>query len=330
MMQNIEMPTEEVLVEEVTGTVEPIGKKNPTELLAALHRETQLKTNMERMKSAVDGLTPESDVIASNIKRLGITSENVMTISIEKLDEVYTTPEGIEIALDIPFDDEARALQFKREYLQLMIINEEAYAEYDREIEKINEAIGDDIDEARKLMADAGSFDNHVQQELDNLEAVAQTEEGKKQAQAMKQWYNHGLDSLNIIESIKKSHPSKFISEYKNTYKWDEIYKRHIHLVSKMGVNIRIINYPYIEKNIKGYEKYGDVFLYAVMRTIAMERYNNELHALYLNNLRMILEDIKNGTITEERKEKFYTGVKTVIDYYKDEYDRRVTATASN
>lgn len=291
--------------------------KTEKEFLAISRSLNIIESEHKQRHEQLNLVTTESDELLQRTLKAGITSDNLQGVPDETIDKLYKPTNGDpEIILELPLDNEKKIKEFKKSFIGLLIINHEADKVYETEVARLNEEIAKDMEDFKKAVGEYGSFHNYVLSELEYNSENAKTKEERDRQKKLLKYFNYAETSENILDAIQKCNPANFMSDYQNETKQVEVYSRYLKIVKKMQNNIDLTKYPNIEDHIEGYEQYLNLFVFAVMRTIAYEKDSSQEQAFYLANLAMVIQEFLAGSLEENRKERFVTGVKAVIDYF--------------
>lgn len=285
---------------------------NTQNLLAMARSQEIITKETESRKEVINGITPEADVLLERVITAGITSDTFNDLSDDDVLEIFEPKDGAHITLDISASTSIK--EFRRSFIGMLLVNDEADKIYETENKQLMEAINQDLEEFNSVVEQYGDFNNFTRMTLlTNIENATDEFTRKKQEELLR-YLDYSENANNIIEAVKLGDKRNFMSDFTIEHKQIAVYKRYLSVIKKMGSNVDLTKYNNIEKQIPGYEKYENMFLFAVIRTVAYSKDYSQNQKFYLANLSMVVQEFRAGTMSNERKERFTTAVKSVID----------------
>lgn len=255
-------------------------------------------------------------MLLQNALDRNLSEAEVDGLSEEELNALYMNGDA-QITIDLPFkDDEAREEQFKRDFLKLILQYDAADKEYDEQISRIKEEIGYDQEEFKEIVAQFGEYQGYIREQLVRNIETAADELLKIRAEKLLASFDNGLNQENIIKSLGKSKKGNILKDYYSEQFQLSVYTRFKTVLKRLGLTTDLIRFSGVENKLDTpYNKYQNLFVFAVMRTVAYEKYSTEEQKFYLATLMTVLQEYLADTMDGERKEQFETGVKAVIDH---------------
>lgn len=321
--ENVKVENTEETVESVE-TVEEHSKALDYSILKAASEINTLNnvrnTTLEAKSQGI--IDPESymDIIDEHIAAyLDRDKDIFQTLPEEEINNIFKDENGEDIELDIEFENPEKVLQFKRDYAELLWTSATTLKALDKEIENYNEAIEEYKVDIDKVYAEFSGSTDVYYENLKTLYAEAKDDDPKKET------YRKMIESFEVFPVLERfyrelaalPHPENAYNDAKHEHLFRKVYDKYVRIINSLGLKSNLSSYNNFEGKFIGedYEKYGDLFLFLIMRAVTyIPSPQKIIDGLFLARFAIMLQDLYKNSLPENDKEHLTNIAKKFID----------------
>lgn len=321
--ENVKVENTEETVESVE-TVEEHSKALDYSILKAASEINTLNnvrnTTLEAKSQGI--IDPESymDIIDEHIAAyLDRDKDIFQTLPEEEINNIFKDENGEDIELDIEFENPEKVLQFKRDYAELLWTSATTLKALDEEIKNYNEAIEEYKVDIDKVYAEFSGSTDAYYENLKTLYAEAKDDDPKKET------YRKMIESFEVFPVLERfyeelaslPHPENAYNDAKHEHLFRKVYDKYVRIINSLGLKSNLSSYNNFEGKFIGedYEKYGDLFLFLIMRAVTyIPSPQKIIDGLFLARFAIMLQDLYKNSLPENDKEHLINIAKKFID----------------
>lgn len=314
--------------------IQPLGKLIPeykqtkelteyVELTKTHNQINAIQRQKDSMMEVLRNISGNFDQIIEQLKDQNVTEKEIAKFTEEEINKLFTDENGEVTQLSTTFETAAQELQFKRDYLSMLVENAARFDEIDKALEEMKKSTDDYNEEVRQLhLKTNGDVIEMVRNELAN--AVANDAE---------QAYIDGvtdlirtIDDAHILEDIYNYYKEQGVDKLASDFfrRQDEVYDRFVKNCKRNELVVNFKSFVDLEYRALD-EKYHDLsglFAFAVVRWYSYKKTFNRLESVWLvqhnANLNLFMQyHTRPIELTEQQVEKLNNlkaGISKVLD----------------
>lgn len=275
--------------------------------IAAVNAKKNSATQM------LGGITEYFETIIEKLVASGVDDKMIDNMTDEEIAVYYTLEDGEPIVIDIPMESKAAVMDFKRDYLSMLVQNSTAFKQIDETLGSLDDAMVEYDDKIRGIHADTnGDIIKYVRSELmsraEDPEEDPRVVKGISEVVAAIDW-SYNLEPL--LEYYSKLDPRNTINDF--VHRDDVIFKKFVKNCRANGI---VVNYSRFDKFEARYlnerfHKYSELLPFLVMKMYANKKEFSRLDSILLlqlnSNLQILFYEQDRGLeLTQQQLEERY------------------------
>lgn len=276
-----------------------------SELLTMNAANNRLTSQIDRMKEQIN-IVNDLDLVIERLKKDNIDPKE---LSDEQLETLF---DGIEFVEGINDTKE-----FRVDYLSLVLSVEQATDAIKSEQETLKDALEEHKEEVEALVGEHGSMINLLYHNVQEGYDKAKDEKVKEAFAKLRASLDDSFDQTRLLNALEKTKPANFLYDYVREERQIAVMERYEKVKKKLRLQSNILNHGGLEAVLPDNDKYKDypnMFAFAVLRYMSYNKEFTPSVGLYLSQTITNMQDYIAGTMSDEYKERFEKGVKSVID----------------
>lgn len=270
--------------------------------------ETQKQNTLNMMGRISD----DFEVVLERIVAKGLTTGTIAQLSDDDINNLLVTEDGTPIKLNLPMDSDKQEMDFKRDFLDMLLNNSEHFTKIDEAVVELEKLTEDYNEEVRNIFAEVnGDIASFVRNTLkDEQAAEGEDSPRAKSIQLVLDAMDHAINLQPIIDLYTGLDPRNTIDDFmrRGTEHMTKFHKN----CNKNGIGVDFSRFASIEATFFEDPKlhvYPNMFIFQVVKMYAKKKEFSRLDAIFLTqlavNLQTLLFDPRRGSVlTEEQTVK--------------------------
>lgn len=336
LQPKLEMVENQIKKTEAKKKLEPISTLIPefnkpmelnefVEIAKARNQVNVVEREKEKMSNILHNVMDDFDEIVNQLKEKGVTTEQIAAMTAEEIDALYTTADGGELALNAQFSTKEEEIEFKRDFLDMLLENSVRFEEIDKHLAELDK--------------DIKNFDQGIAQIYNetNGDIMAFVRKELEQAIARDPESDEAKGSKDIIKAIEDSYDlnslydycvaqkiPNIVSDFK--YRKDDVYGRFVKNCKRTQIITNYKNYDNVEVNFLG-EKFWEhpgLFAFLIVRMFSYKKQFTRLESIWLlqvnANLNLLMVEPTRGLVLNdvqrENRDRLIKGMERVLELF--------------
>jgi hypothetical protein len=292
-----------------------------TKLFSAYDYMNNVKKMREEMRQKSVSVLGDNDLGEKLTQMVAALSpDQIKKLSDSAVLEVYKLEGENEIEVALDFDNKAREIEFKRDFLVYLRESQIANASIDEDLAKLEGEIAADQQELDSLIKDFGDLSTYMRNQLQTQYDAAEGDRKEKLGVVITA-YDDSYTLNRVFDHYSKFGTKNTVSDYYT--RADSIFTKYVKVIKSLNFRTDLTQFNNLETRL-GDDKYGaipNLFLFSVIKMFAYKKdsVKNE-DGVFLSQLAVNLKSLYTDSFADvEKKEAFVTGIKRVLDLFLGE-----------
>lgn len=283
--------------------------------------EKQKESTIKMMSTISD----DFDVVLQRIKEREITKVILSNMSDEEITALLVNENNEPITMNVPMDSPKQEMDFKRDFLDMLINNDEYFTKIDAAVLELDGMTEEYNEEVREIFSEVnGDIASFVRKTLTEEQETAGVDSDKaKSIQSVLDAMDNAINLQPLVDLYSSLDPRNTVDDF---LRRGTEYMDRFHANCKVnGVGIDLSRFGHVEATFiedARYHKYPNMLLFLVVKKYAKKKTFTRLDNIFLTqlvvNLQTLLYDPKRGSVLSEeqtvKRDELITNIKRALD----------------
>lgn len=286
--------------------------------IGAIEKQKQGTLNM------MGKISDDFEVVLDRLIAKGLTTGTLAQLTDDDINNLLVTEEGTPITLNLPMDTDKQEMDFKRDFLDMLLNNSEHFTKIDEAVVELEKLTEDYNEEVRTIFAEVnGDIASFVRKTLQDEQAAEGEDSSRaKSIQLVLDAMDHAINLQPLIDTYTGLDPRNTIDDFmrRGTEHMAKFHKN----CNKNGIGVDFSRFDSIEARFLGeaqYYTYPNMFIFQVVKMYGKKKEFSRLDAIFLTqlavNLQTLLFDPLRGTVLTEdqvvKRDELLESIKRVL-----------------
>lgn len=289
-------------------------------LLNTMEQMNSIKHLREEINSKRIGALGEEDVVRLEDRIKYLVPSQLKEFTDEAIDQIYTFEDGV-VEFDVPFNDEKRKSEFKRDFLIYLVESNHASLEIDKHIDSLEKTLEESQEEIKELLSQYENLSDYMRTQLVHELDNATTPERKDKVTGMIVAFDDATTLHRVVAQYQQFGTKTTVSDFFHRSK--DVYNRYLTVLKKIDFKTDLTRFDNLETKFlpERYHTLNNIFVFSIIKMISHKKAaTRENEGTFLTQLSVNLKYLYSDSFSKpEQKELFIESITKVLDLFLEE-----------